>query len=58
MNLSALAREIAEALKGAKRPLIISGTSMGSASIIQAAANIAWALCTIGKARESLLCCS
>jgi NADH-quinone oxidoreductase subunit G len=38
-------QEIARALKNAKRPLIISGTSPGSDSVIQAAANIAWALC-------------
>jgi NADH-quinone oxidoreductase subunit G len=46
------AREIAEALKSAKRPLIIAGTSLGSESIIQAAANIAWSLCEIGKPAE------
>jgi len=46
------AREIALALKNAKRPLIIAGTSLGSESIIQAAANIAWSLCEIGKPAE------
>jgi NADH-quinone oxidoreductase subunit G len=39
-----LAAEIAQALKSAKRPLIISGPSLHSAALIQAAANIAWAL--------------
>jgi NADH-quinone oxidoreductase subunit G len=43
------AQEIAGALKNAKQPLIISGTGPGSGSIIQAAANIAWALCKGGK---------
>jgi NADH-quinone oxidoreductase subunit G len=46
------AREIAQALKSAKRPLIISGTSLGSESVIHAAANIAWALCQSGKQAE------
>jgi NADH-quinone oxidoreductase subunit G len=46
------AREIAQALMNAKRPLIISGPGLGSASIIQAAANIAWSLCANGKAAE------
>ena len=40
----ALAAEIAQALKGANRPLVISGPSLGSAAMIQAAANVAWAL--------------
>lgn len=44
----ALAETIADALLAAKAPLIVSGTSAGSESIIQAAANIALAL----KARE------
>ncbi|MCC6343572.1 MAG: NADH-quinone oxidoreductase subunit NuoG [Bryobacterales bacterium] len=37
-------KEIAEALKAAKRPLIVSGASLASAAIIEAAANVAWAL--------------
>ena len=41
---SADAAEIAQALKSAKRPLIISGTSTGSPEVIEAAANVAWAL--------------
>jgi NADH-quinone oxidoreductase subunit G len=40
----ALVQQIALALKDAKRPLIVSGPSCGSAAIIQAAANIARAL--------------
>lgn len=39
-----LAKRIADALLAAKRPLIIAGTSLGSKSLIEAAANIAKAL--------------
>ncbi|UCZ84587.1 NADH-quinone oxidoreductase subunit NuoG [Pseudomonas sp. L5B5] len=39
-----LAKRIADALLTAKRPLIISGTSLGSKALIEAAANIAKAL--------------
>jgi len=39
-----LAAEIAQALKAAKRPLVISGPSNRSAAVIEAAANVAWAL--------------
>ncbi len=45
----ALAKEAARALMDAKRPLVISGTGCGSASVIRAAANIAWALCASGR---------
>jgi NADH-quinone oxidoreductase subunit G len=38
-----LANEIARALKGAKKPLVISGTSCSSEAVIQAAANVAMA---------------
>ncbi len=44
----ALAQTIADALLAAKAPLVVSGTSAGSESVIKAAANIALAL----KARE------
>ena len=40
------ANKIAYALSKAKRPVIISGTSLGSQDIIKAAANISWALTT------------
>ncbi|HET9589741.1 MAG TPA: NADH-quinone oxidoreductase subunit NuoG [Anaerolineales bacterium] len=43
-ELSSRAEEIAETLKAAKNPLIVSGTSLGSEAVIQAAASIAWAL--------------
>ncbi len=39
-----LAAEIAKTLKEAKRPLIVSGTGLGSLAVLQAAANVAWAL--------------
>ena len=42
----AKAQEIAESLKNAKRPVVVSGTSSGSEAIMEAAANIAYALCT------------
>ena len=40
----ALAREIAAALSAAKRPVIISGMSCDCATVMKAAANVAWAL--------------
>jgi NADH-quinone oxidoreductase subunit G len=49
-EIASLAREIAHSLKDAKRPLVISGTSLFNESIVQAAANIATALCAGGKA--------
>lgn len=44
-----LAKRIAAALMQAKNPLIITGTHSGSAEMIKAAANVAWALCTAGN---------
>ncbi len=44
--VTALASRIATALKGAERPLVISGVSCGREAVIQAAANVAWAMCT------------
>ncbi|MCC6188190.1 MAG: NADH-quinone oxidoreductase subunit NuoG [Anaerolineales bacterium] len=52
--LGALAERIAQALLAAKRPLIIAGPSLGSEAIVQAAANIAWAL--HGRQRPADLC--
>jgi NADH-quinone oxidoreductase subunit G len=43
------AAEIAEALLRAERPLIVSGTQSGDASVVEAAANIALALQRCGK---------
>jgi NADH-quinone oxidoreductase subunit G len=44
-ELCPLALEIAQALNRAKRPLVITGTSCDDASLLQAAADVAWALC-------------
>ena len=41
---AALARRIADTLKAAKKPLIVSGTGCGSAAVLEAAANLAYAL--------------
>jgi len=48
-ELHAIAKMIADDLKGAQRPVVISGTTCGSKSIIQAAANVAYALHKCGK---------
>jgi NADH-quinone oxidoreductase subunit G len=48
-TMRALAQRIAEALKNARRPLVISGPSLCSEAVIQAAVNVAWALCRSGK---------
>jgi NADH-quinone oxidoreductase subunit G len=44
-DLLLFAQTIADSLKGAERPLILSGVSSGSEAVLQAAANAAWALC-------------
>src|SRR5882724_5845165 len=51
-EVRALAGRIAQALLEAERPLIVSGISCGSEAVIQAAANVAWALCGNGHAAE------
>ena len=43
------------ALAEAERPLIVSGTACGSAAVLQAAANVAWALQGLGKDAGLLL---
>ena len=44
-DVAALAERIAEdAQRSGQRPLVISGTSLGSEAILHAAANVAWAL--------------
>ncbi|HEX6269763.1 MAG TPA: NADH-quinone oxidoreductase subunit NuoG, partial [Anaerolineales bacterium] len=45
-ELLSLVKEITRKLRDAKNPLIVSGTSLGSEAVIQAAANLAWALKT------------
>ncbi len=42
--LAQRAREIAAALRGAERPLVVAGTSLGEPALIHAAANVALAL--------------
>jgi NADH-quinone oxidoreductase subunit G len=49
-ELSALAEQIAAALKSAKRPLVVSGPSSNSEAVIQAAANVARGLAKAGRA--------
>jgi NADH-quinone oxidoreductase subunit G len=44
-----LAEEIAAALRDAEQPLVVSGAGSGSLPLIQAAANVAWALQKTGK---------
>ncbi len=41
---AAVAQQIADALRHAKRPLIVSGTGLDSTGVVRAAANVAWAL--------------
>jgi len=48
-EVRALASRIAEALKSAERPIVVSGASLNSEEVVQAAANVAWALCRTGK---------
>ncbi|MEA2780463.1 MAG: NADH-quinone oxidoreductase subunit [Rhodospirillaceae bacterium] len=47
-SLRDLAGDIARQLQSAKRPLIVSGMSSRSEAVLQAAANLAWALTTAG----------
>jgi NADH-quinone oxidoreductase subunit G len=44
-EMRALAEEITRLLTEGKRPLVVSGASCGSEAVMQAAANVAWALC-------------
>jgi NADH-quinone oxidoreductase subunit G len=53
-EMEARARNIAGALRDAERPLVISGTALSSEAVIRAAAQVARALCELGK--EALLC--
>lgn len=47
-----LARTVAEALKAAERPLVVSGMGGGGGAVIEAAANVAWSLCNTGRPAE------
>lgn len=48
-DLEKMATDIASALLGGQHPLVVSGTSCGSQSVIEAAAQVAWALCKAGR---------
>jgi NADH-quinone oxidoreductase subunit G len=48
-ELETMVADIASALLGARHPLIVSGTSCRSQSVIDAAAQVAWALCKAGR---------
>ncbi len=54
-DVGPLARDIACALREAKRPLVVAGTGCASAAVIKAAANVASALCGAGHAAELCL---
>jgi NADH-quinone oxidoreductase subunit G len=54
-ELHPLAEEVADKLKSAKRPIILSGTNLGSTAVMRAAVNVAWALCAEGKPSEFCL---
>lgn len=51
-DVRALAETIAGKLKKAERPLVVAGPSCNSEAIIQAAANVAWALCAQNRPAE------
>ncbi len=55
-EMSTLANKIAAALTSAKSPLIVSGTGCRSTAIIEAAAQVAWALCKTGKQARLSFC--
>src|SRR5919109_1462777 len=48
-EMRTLASRMAQALQEAERPLVVSGTSLGSEALLHAAANVAWALCANGR---------
>jgi NADH-quinone oxidoreductase subunit G len=51
-SLQAMARRAADALLSAEHPLVVTGTGCGSPALMEAAANIAWALRRKGRAAE------
>ncbi|MFA6135262.1 MAG: NADH-quinone oxidoreductase subunit NuoG [Phycisphaerae bacterium] len=53
-DAQAFARAVAEALKSARRPLVVAGAGSGSVELIHAAADLAWALTRSGK--DARLC--
>jgi NADH-quinone oxidoreductase subunit G len=54
-EIRALAQEVATALREAEHPLVVSGTGVSSEAVIQAAANVAWALCRDNRTAELCL---
>jgi len=48
-EVEAMAANIAATLRGAQRPLVVSGGSCRSRSVVEAAGQIAWALCKAGS---------
>jgi NADH-quinone oxidoreductase subunit G len=54
--LQTVARKAADALLAAERPLIVSGAGCGSPALIEAAANVAWALRRRGRPAELAIC--
>ena len=44
-----LVADIASALLTSQHPLVVSGASCGSQSVLEAAAQVAWALCKLGR---------
>jgi NADH-quinone oxidoreductase subunit G len=55
-EMNKYANRIAAALLSAKSPLVISGTGCRSVSVINAAAQVAWALCKAGKLANLAYC--
>jgi NADH-quinone oxidoreductase subunit G len=55
-ELQVLANRIAEVLRSAKRPLIVSGVSCRSTAVVKAAAQVAWALCKAGNPARLSFC--
>jgi len=51
-QVRSLAEEIAKSLRDAEYPLVITGLSCRSEELLQAAANIAWALCELDKTAQ------
>jgi len=47
-ELETMVADIASALLAGRHPLVVSGTSCGSQSVVEAAAQVAWALCRVG----------
>lgn len=55
-ELHATAERIAAALRSAKSPLIVSGTSCRSTAVVEAAAQVAWALSKTGQPAKLSYC--